>query len=66
MITEIASGDPGDLAMMLATYPISYNREELYADMFLQSDGGETNMPLEFRQFYDWKLAEKLVEEYER
>jgi len=64
VVTEITNGKPGELAIMLATYPIESNRIEVYADIFLYSDGNEMNMPLEFRQFYDWELAKTLLKKY--
>lgn len=66
MITEIAGGNPNDLAMMLATYPIQFGREELYADIFLYSDDIKVNVPPEFRQFYNWELSEKLIEKHKK
>lgn len=66
MITEIARGNPGDFAMKSAYYPIELGREELYADIFLYSEGNEMNIPSEFRQFYDWELAKILIKKYKR
>lgn len=39
---------------------------ELYADMLVWSDGDPENMPIEFRDFYDWQLTGQLIEKLER
>ncbi|MCZ2078378.1 MAG: hypothetical protein LC130_25685 [Bryobacterales bacterium] len=37
---------------------------ELYADMLLWSDGKPENMPVEFREYFDWDLVSRLIEKY--
>lgn len=36
---------------------------ELYALMFEKADGIAARMPVDFQQFYDWKLARQLLQE---
>lgn len=40
--------------------------KELYATMFEKADGREENMPPAFRQFYNWPLATRWIQEYVR
>lgn len=42
---------------------LCYGRE-LYADMLLWSDGKPENMPVEFREYFDWDLVSRLIEKY--
>ncbi len=41
-----------------------WNEKETYAEIFELADGKEENMPEQLREFYDWELAEKLLEKY--
>ena len=40
------------------------NSQEDYAYIFQLANGQRENMPLVLQEFYDWELAEKLLEKY--
>jgi len=43
---------------------MSWPMGELYASIFAFTDGQRENMPAQLQEFYDWELAEKLLEKY--
>jgi len=70
VLVEFMGGNPSDLAQAIINLPgvfvwdgyFSDRPSEIYATIFEFSGGREERMPEIFRQFYDWKRAEALVQ----
>ena len=45
--------------------PTVWNEEETYAEVFAFYGGKKENMPAHLAIFYNWELAEKLLEKYD-
>ena len=44
---------------------MSWPMGELYASIFAFTEGQRENIPAQLQEFYDWELAEKLLEKYD-
>ena len=47
-----------------AVGPTVWNEKETYAEIFRFYRGKEENMPAHLAKFYNWELADKLMEKY--
>ena len=45
--------------------PTVWDEEETYAEVFMFYGGKEENMPAHLAIFYNWELADKLMEKYD-
>lgn len=61
ILSESKKNQPDPLLYKLFESP-DFSISEIYAEIFRYSDGKQENMPEVFREFYDWKEAERLME----
>jgi len=64
MITGFTNGNPSDMAMMIAVYPIDSNLYELYADIYTACRGNKNNMDISLQRFYDFEKGNIYIDKY--